>query len=58
MSTAGAYEDQKNNGNRKIDDSEENIGGAEKGGAGLKRAQSRMPPDADHKPVHPKSKED
>lgn len=44
MSTAGSYEDQKNNGNRKTDES---IGGAEKGGAGLSRAQNRMPPESE-----------
>lgn len=46
MPTAGAYEDQKNSGNRNRE-SDESIGGAEKGGPGLNRAQSRMPPDAD-----------
>lgn len=49
-STAGAYEDQKNNGNRKTED--QNIGGAEKGGPGLSRAQTRMPPDAEQQENH------
>lgn len=46
---AGSYEDPKNNGNRKTD---ENIGGAEKGGPGLSRAQTRMPPDAQQDTPH------
>jgi hypothetical protein len=45
--SGNVYEDQKNNGNRKTEDTDKNIGGAEKGGPGLSRAQSRMPPDAD-----------
>lgn len=49
MPTAGAYEEQKNNGNRKTD---EGTGGAQKGGPGLSRAQSRMPPDADMEANH------
>lgn len=57
-STAGSYEDQKNNGNRKTD---EGVGGAEKGGPGLSKAQHRLPPDADQQPnqsTQKQSKED
>ena len=43
MPIAGSYEDQKNNGNRKTDES---IDGAEKGGAGFSKAQRTLPPDS------------
>lgn len=48
--TAGSYEDQKNNGNRTHED--HNVGGAEKGGPGFSKAQTRMQLDSELKENH------